>query len=104
GSGRGTLAWARSQGDRVQEAPAQELAPQARAPPGIHPGSDHRDPHRRQEAVEDGARQGQKAQGGEGEAENRGEGRSRRGRSAEMTKSGDDFVTEIGYDLREGRF
>ena len=43
------------QGHRLQEAPPQEFAAQARPSPGIHAGADHRDPDRRREALE-GAR------------------------------------------------
>ena len=35
-----------AEGHRLQEAPPQELAAQARPPPGFHPGADHRDPYR----------------------------------------------------------
>jgi ribosomal protein L21 len=56
----------RPEGHRVQEAPAQEFPPQARPPAGIHPGADHRDPHRRGETLERkgrGEAEGRKAQG-----------------------------------------
>ena len=52
---RGAPAHARRQGDRLQEAPAQEFAPQARLPPGILGDPHHRDPDRRGQALEDGA-------------------------------------------------
>ena len=42
-----------AEGHRLQEAPPQEFAPQARPPPGIHPGADHRDPDRRRQADRD---------------------------------------------------
>ena len=50
--GRGGRADPRREGDRLQEAPPPEFAPQARASPGLHRGADHRDPCRRREAQE----------------------------------------------------
>ena len=47
---RGPGAGARRQGHRLQEAPAQEFAPQARPPPGVHPAAGDRDPDRRRQA------------------------------------------------------
>ena len=38
------------EGHRLQEAPPQEFAPQARPPAGLHRGPDHRDPDRRGES------------------------------------------------------
>ena len=46
-----------AEGHRLQEAPPQEFAPQARPPPGIHPAADHRDPDRRRQADQDRAAQ-----------------------------------------------
>ena len=43
-----------AEGDRVQEAPPQEFAAQARPPPGFHAGPHQRDPDRRQGAVQEG--------------------------------------------------
>ena len=43
---------------RLQKAPAEELAPQARSSAGIHPAADHRNPDRRKEAEQDGAADG----------------------------------------------
>ena len=54
GRGRSAGSGPRPQGHRVQEAPAQEFAPQARPPAGIHAGPDHRDPDRRREAHQGG--------------------------------------------------
>ena len=42
-----------AEGDRLQEAPPQEFAAQARPPAGVHAGPDHRDPHRRRQAEQD---------------------------------------------------
>ena len=54
GVGRGRRADPRREGHRLQEAPPPEFAPQARPPPGLHGGADHRDPDRRREARLDG--------------------------------------------------
>ena len=59
-----------AEGHRLQEAPPQEFAAQARPPAGILAGADHRDPHRGQEAVADPA--------AAAEARAEGRGRSRR--------------------------
>ena len=55
GCRRGASAHPRRQGDRLQEAPAQEFAPQARLPPRVLGDPHHRDPDRRGQAVENGA-------------------------------------------------
>ena len=39
-----------AEGHRLQEAPPQEFAAQARPPPGIHPAAGDRDPDRRRQA------------------------------------------------------
>ena len=58
---RSAPAHARRQGDRLQEAPAQEFAPQARLPPRVFGDPHHRDPHRRGQALENGRRRGPSA-------------------------------------------
>ena len=54
----------RPEGHRLQEAPAQEFAAQARPSAGIHPGADHRDPHRWRQANQGGTRRPKRARPG----------------------------------------
>ena len=62
---------------RLQKAPAEEFAPQARSSAGIHAAADHGNPDRRQEAEHDGAAA---AEAGVGSEARGGRGRSCRSR------------------------
>ena len=67
----------------VQEAPAEEFAPQARSPPGIHGAPHYRDFDRRQKAKQNGKIQGS----GKGSGKRSGTG------GIEIPHAGDAFVT-----------
>ena len=68
-----------AEGHRLQEAPPQELAAQARPPAGVHPAPDHRDPDRRGEADQDRTAQARaQAEAGRDRRRRRSDGRCRR--------------------------
>ena len=118
---RGAGAGPRRQGHRLQEAPPQEFAPEARPPAGIHAAAGDRDPDRRRHADQDGEAQARaQAEAGGGRTDAAGETAKKRGaqgqgrekagqrscqkssrQEADKPKSGakarrsDDFVTKL---------
>ena len=65
GRGRGARPGARAEGDRLQEAPAEKFAPQARSSAGIHAAAHYRDSDRRQEGEPDPAAAAEAGRGAE---------------------------------------